>query len=112
LLMISQSDQERERYEARLKMQRDIYTALAEARREGEAKGRTEREAKGRTESEAKGEAKGRVEMQIIRIQNLQSAIRQHMIAQDQLRALPLTDLESLAGDLERQLDARLARGG
>ena len=37
--MVTQSDLERERYEARLKMQRDISSALAAAREEGEKLG-------------------------------------------------------------------------
>ena len=40
--MLTQNDLERERYEARLKMQRDISTALAEARDEGLERGRKE----------------------------------------------------------------------
>jgi hypothetical protein len=39
LMMISRSKQERERYESRQKMQRDVYTALAEKLDEGASKG-------------------------------------------------------------------------
>ncbi len=99
LVMISQSDQERERYEARLKWQRDVYTALVEAREQGRAEG------------EAKGEAKGRAEVQIARIHFLQRALHQAVLAAEQLRSLPYAELENLAADLERQLEAKLAGG-
>ena len=51
LQMMTQSELERERYESRLKLQRDIYTALKEARDEGKEKGRQEERRDGRIEA-------------------------------------------------------------
>ena len=89
LIMITQSERDRERYESRLKMQRDVYTALVEARDEGRQE--------------------GRAEGQIARIQSFQRLLGQEIIALEQLHALSLGDLESLAARLEAELDARLA---
>lgn len=91
LRMISQNDVERERYESHLKMQRDIYTALAEKRDEG------------REEGESR--------IQIRRIQALQRLLRQQVRSPDELKSLPLAALETLAVQLEEQLDARLSDG-
>lgn len=91
LIMISQSDRERELYESRLKMRRDISTALAEA--------------------DELGEARGRTAVQITRIQTLQRFLRQEVSSQDQLKTLAFSELEDLAVQLEEQLEKRLANG-
>lgn len=95
LVMISQSDRERELYESRLKMRRDINTALAEADEAAETRGRE----------------KGRKEIQIARIQSLQRLLRQEISPPESLQSLSFAELEDLAVQLERQLDARLANG-
>lgn len=92
LTMISQSERDRERYESRLKMQRDIYTALTEGREEGREKGREE----------------GEAAIQFRRIQSLQRLLGQDIKPHEQLKTLSLSDLESLAVQLEEQLDAQL----
>ena len=56
--LAAMSEQERERYEANLKIYRDNLAVLKTAMIEGEAKGRAE----GRAEGIAEGEAKGRIE--------------------------------------------------
>lgn len=87
LMMISQSKQERERYESRLKMQRDVYTALAEKLDEGRAEGRAEH------------------------VQFLQKSLRQPVTPLAELRSLSAADLQSLAAQLESELVARLGNG-
>jgi predicted transposase/invertase (TIGR01784 family) len=115
LIMISQSDQDRERYEARLKWQRDVYTALAEARDEGlergRAEGQQEARAEGRQEGRAEGRQEGRAEVQIARIQSLQRLLRQDVQSAEQLGTLSLAALESLVASLEAALDAKLGNG-
>jgi predicted transposase/invertase (TIGR01784 family) len=80
LIMITQSDRERERYESRLKMQRDVYTALAEARDEGRREG------------------------QIERIHSFQRLLRKELTSRQELQSRSLEDLESLAARLELDL--------
>ena len=75
--MITQSDLERERYEARLKMQRDISTGLYAAREEGELIGQ---------------------------IHLCERLLRRAQTPAVQLLALPLADLERLAQQLEAEL--------
>jgi predicted transposase/invertase (TIGR01784 family) len=99
LIMITQSERERERYESRLKMQRDVYTALEEAREEGRVKGRAE------------GRDEGRAEGQIARIQSFQRLLRQDVTPQQQLQSLPIQELETLAVRLEAELQAQFKNG-
>jgi predicted transposase/invertase (TIGR01784 family) len=89
LIMITQSERDHERYESRLKMQRDVYTALVEAREEGRQE--------------------GRAEGQIARIQSFQRLLRQDITTLEELHALSFADLESLAARLEAKLNANLA---
>jgi predicted transposase/invertase (TIGR01784 family) len=99
LVMISQSDRDRERYESRLKMRRDISTALAEAKESGEAEGWE------------KGRDEGRVEVQVRRVRSLQRLLRQQIRSPDELKTLSSSELESLAVQLENELNAKLANG-
>ena len=99
LVMITQSEPDRERYESRLKMQRDVYTALAEARQEGRAEGRQE------------GQQEGRAEARIAQIQSFQRLLRQEIMTPEQLRACSFAELESLSARLEAELNAKLANG-
>ncbi len=85
--MMTQSELEQERYEARLKMQRDINTALKEARD------------KGRAEELAK------------RIHRDQHRLHGSATAESELRALPLPQLEQLAEQLDDEIGQRLASG-
>ena len=91
VMLISQSKLERERYESRLKMQRDVYTALAEKLDEGLDRGRAE----------------GRAE----HVQFLQKSLRQTVTPLAELRSLSAADLQSLAAQLESELVARLGNG-
>ena len=117
LMMISQSDRERERYESRLKMQRDIYTALAEGRdegrdlgrAEGRAEGREEGRAEGREEGREEGRAEGRAEERRALIQFLQRRLNQRVMTLEELQALSSPDLENLVTRLQAELDAKLA---
>jgi predicted transposase/invertase (TIGR01784 family) len=59
LMMLTKTDQERERYESRRKAQLDYNTGLKVARMEGEEKGRMEGEEKGRNEGRIEGERIG-----------------------------------------------------
>lgn len=85
LQMVTQSDLERERYEARLKMQRDISTALADARDEGLEQGRKE------------GEVVGQ-------IRAFERLLRRAQTPAEHLLALPLAELERLAQHLEAEV--------
>jgi predicted transposase/invertase (TIGR01784 family) len=78
---MTQSELERERYESRLKAQRDFSTALREARTEGLAAGL------------------------IRQIHFCQRLLRRPMTAMEELQALPLTELERLVQNLEVELE-------
>jgi predicted transposase/invertase (TIGR01784 family) len=89
LQMISQSDLERERYEARLKFQRDWSSSLTGAREDGIEQGRKE------------GELIGQ-------IHTLERLLRRAETLPAQLLAMPLADLEGLAQQLEAELTRSL----
>lgn len=93
--MISRSKRERDRYESRLKGQRDVYTALAEKVDEGRAEGRLE------------GRAEERREL----VQYLQKRLRQRVMPPDELQSLSMPELTKLVKRLQAQLDKRLANG-
>jgi predicted transposase/invertase (TIGR01784 family) len=81
---MTQSELERERYESRLKAQRDLKAALQEARDEGLAEGRSEG---------------------LIReIHLCQRLLGQALTTAEVLRLLPMRELEKLAQDLEAQV--------
>jgi predicted transposase/invertase (TIGR01784 family) len=106
LYMMTQSDLERERYEARLKLQRDIHTAKAEARDEGRAEGLKE----GRDEGLKEGRAEGLRESQVEHIHFCQRLLQCGLTPKDQLLALPLADLGRLVAELEADVTQLLAR--
>jgi hypothetical protein len=95
LIMISQSERDCELYASRVKMRRDMNTALAEREELGEARGLE----------------KGRVAVQARRIQSLQRLLRQEITSTEQLKTRPFPDLENLAVQLENQLSAKVADG-
>jgi predicted transposase/invertase (TIGR01784 family) len=119
LIMISQTDLERERYESRLKAQRDVRWALAEARdtglqegrQEGLEEGRQEGLEEGRQEGLEEGRQKGRTELQIERIQSLQGLLHVQVTLAAELHAVPLAALEKMVVDLEKQLAGKLHNG-
>jgi predicted transposase/invertase (TIGR01784 family) len=88
LVMIAQSDVERERYEARLQLQRDISTALAEARDDGLEQGLEQ----------------GRKEGQVRQIHFCEGLLRRAPTPAAQLLALPLAELERLTQQLEAEV--------
>jgi predicted transposase/invertase (TIGR01784 family) len=100
LIMISQREPDRELYESRQKMQRDIYTALAEKEEIGEARGLERGRAEGREE--------GRAEERRLLVQYLQRLLHEEVTSLEQLRALSMSDLETLAARLQAELDAKL----
>ncbi len=75
--MLTQSDQERERYEARLKFQRDERSRLFSARQEGGL---------------------------VARVQLCQRLLKEPVTPEEQLLALSLNELERLANTLEQRL--------
>lgn len=89
--MISQSERDRELYESRLKMRRDLNAVRVE-----------EREA---------GRAEGRIEVQIRRIQSLQRLLHQQISSDEKLKLRDFSDLEDLAVQLESQLRTKIANG-
>lgn len=134
LRMLTQSEMERERYESRLKMQRDIYTSRAEARDEGLEEGRKEGLEEGRKEGVAQGLEEGRKEgviqgleegrkegvtqgleegrreAQIEHVHFCQRLLQRDLTPRDQLLALPLAELNRLAEQLQADLASLLPR--
>lgn len=92
LMMIPLS--ERERYESHLKLQRDMYTALAEKRDEGRAEGRAEGHVEGRAE--------GRAGAWRDDIRDLQEMLGRDVMPVEELQSLPLPSLKSFAPRLRR----------
>lgn len=108
LIMISQREPDRELYESRQKMQRDIYTAMAEKEEIGEARGLEKGRAEGRAAGREEGRAEGRAEERRLVVQYLQRLLREEVTSLEQLRALSMSDLETLAARLQAELDAKL----
>ena len=115
LQMLSQSDLERERYEGRLKQQRDmrafqadINRTLAEIRQAQEEVNRTQEEVN-RTQEEANqtlAEARRAWEEHIHLVERL---LRRPETPEEQLRGLPITELARLAKSLEGELANRVS---
>lgn len=105
LIMISQSKRDRERYESRQKMQRDVYTALAEAEEIGEARGVEKGLRQGIELGREEGQAEGRRAL----IESFQKLLRREALSREQLQRLSLPELENLAARLQTELNARLA---
>jgi predicted transposase/invertase (TIGR01784 family) len=114
LTVLTQDELERERYEARLKAQRDhaSFTNYAQdlAKRElekglqqGLEKGRKEGLEKGRKEGLQKGELVGRVHA-------YRDLLQQPLTPAEELLALPLDQLARLTEDLKRQARPRRPR--
>ena len=92
LQMLTQSDLERERYESRLKAQRDQFSFLKAAREEAMKEGRQE----GRQEGQAVG-----------RIHICQQLLKLPLTPGEELLALPLAELQAKAAELEQQIGTR-----
>ena len=89
LMILAQTDVERERYEARRKAQLDYNTGMKVARMEGREEGRVE----GREEGGA---------IAVIRL--CEQLLNRPATPTEQLAGLPLADLLRLADDLRAQL--------
>lgn len=100
LMMMSQSELERERYESYLKKQRDVYTAMAEKFDEGLERGREQGLEQGREEA--------RAEERRALLQYLQKRLGHDVLSSEQLQALSAAELASLVTRLQAELDAKL----
>lgn len=80
-------------------MQRDVYTALAEAKDRGLEEGLKQ------------GIEKGRAEGKRAHIKYLQELLRREVLSHDQLQRLSLPELDDLAARLQAELSATLANG-
>lgn len=109
LLMISQNKRARERYESRQKLQRDVYTALAEAEEVGEARGVEKGLQKGIEQGREEGRTEGRAEGRRALVESFQKLLRREALSREQLQRLSLPELEDLAARLQSELNARLA---
>jgi flagellar biosynthesis/type III secretory pathway protein FliH len=89
LKMLSQTDQERERYEARRKAQLDWNTGIKVARLEGREEGLQE--------GQAKGEKIGIIHL-------CERLLQRPETPTEQLAALSIDELARLAEDLQRQV--------
>ncbi len=107
LVMISQSKRDRELYESRQKMQRDVYTALAEAKDRGVEEGLRQGIEKGIE----KGIERGRSEGLQAHIEYLQKLMRREEMPGEQLQRLSFPELEALAARLQSELSAKLSGG-
>ena len=93
LKMLTQTDLERERYEARRKAQLDQNTLVKAARLEGQQEGREEGRAKGRTEGE-----------QIGVIHLCERMLNRPQTPTEKLAALSLEELARVAAELQGQV--------
>jgi hypothetical protein len=96
LKMLTQTDIERERYEARRKAQLDHNSDIKAARMEGEAEGET----KGLIKGLAEGLATGKIS----EIHLCERLLQRSETPADQLQRLSLEELTRLADDLQVQL--------
>jgi predicted transposase/invertase (TIGR01784 family) len=100
LSMLSQSEIERDRYEARLKYERDQMARTEEAHEKGREKGLLEGREKGLLE----GREKMQREVFVQRIQFCQRLLKVTVTPQEELLALTNVELEAKAKDLEKLL--------
>jgi len=100
LWMLKQSDIERERYEARVKAERDRVSSLLAAEQRGEERG----EKRGEERGEKRGEERATQRELIERVQIFQDLLKRPRTAAETLLALPLGDLRGLANQLEAEL--------
>jgi predicted transposase/invertase (TIGR01784 family) len=113
LKMLSQTDEERERYEARRKWQLDYNTGMKVARLEGREEGRQEGRQEGRLEGRQEGREEGRQEgrqegrlegEQIGRIHAYERLLQRPETPTGQLAALSLEELTRRADELQALL--------
>jgi predicted transposase/invertase (TIGR01784 family) len=97
LTMLTQSDLERERYEARVKLERDRISNLLSARKEGLQEGRAEGRAEGLKEGREIGELVGR-------IHSYQELLGRALTPTQELLDIPLEELYRRVEELKQQL--------
>jgi len=106
--VLSQSDLERERYEARRKAQLDYNTGLIvarlEGREEGRQEGRQEGWQEGRQEGRREGRQEGRQEGLIDIIHLCEGLLGRAETSADRLAGLSLEELTGLANNLRAEL--------
>ena len=100
LKMLSQTDVERERYEARRKAQLDYNTGLNVARLEGREEGRQEGRIEGRQEGRAEGEKIGVIHL-------LERLLNRPETSIKQLASRSLEELTHLADELQEQFQQK-----
>ena len=96
LKMFAQTEVERQRYEARRKLQLDYTTAINAAKQEGEAIG----EQRGEQRGEERGEQRGQL---IGIIRTCETILRIPQTQTSELSGLPIEQLEQRANDLTRR---------
>jgi predicted transposase/invertase (TIGR01784 family) len=105
LKMLSQTDQERERYEARRKWQLDYNTGMKVARLEGREEGRREGRLEGEQIGRTQGEQIGRMQgEQIGRIHAYERLLARTETPAEQLAVLSLEELTRQADELQTLL--------
>ncbi|MFO0977085.1 MAG: Rpn family recombination-promoting nuclease/putative transposase [Planctomycetaceae bacterium] len=104
LQMISQTAEEMIAYQARLKHQRDEEGRMTQARLDGEARGIEIGEARGEARGIEIGEVRGELRGQICLLQKF---LGQQVWTTEEFSACDLTQLKSMAEQLEQQLKAR-----
>ena len=111
LKMLTQNDLERERYEARVKLQRDAITSIKAARLEGIAEGRKDGLVEGHKEGLVEGHREGLIdgwkEGLFGRISLCQRLLKRPVMSAEQLAGLSLQELARLADSLELELQQK-----
>jgi flagellar biosynthesis/type III secretory pathway protein FliH len=104
LKMLTQTDLERERYEARRKAQLDYNSGLISARMEGEEKGRKEGKEEGRMEGKEEGRSEAERIAAIRLIHLCERLLQRSEYSKEELDRLSLSELTRLGNDLEAEL--------
>jgi len=110
LEMISKTEEERLRYELRIKALRDLHSNLEYAERRGLEAGLQQGREEGRQEGRVEGRQEGRQEGRMAgTIQTLQELLGEPVTNSDELANRDPKQLEELAGTLQTRLRNRLA---
>lgn len=100
LTVLTQDQLERERYESRLKAQRDERSRLLYAEDEGMARGM----ARGLEQGLEQGREEGRTEILVRHIHFCQRLLKHPLTPAEQLREMPVEEMERFATQLESQV--------
>jgi predicted transposase/invertase (TIGR01784 family) len=104
LRMFTQDELERDRYENRMKAERDRISFPESIRQHALEQGLAQGLAEGRAAGRAEGRAEGFREGLLARIHLCQRVLKQPLTPREELLALPLAELQAQAEALERQL--------